>query len=272
MDEAFSLTKKQHDKAVLCFHGLTGSPGELYRYGIDLFHAGYDVNCPVLPGHCQGVEAIKNARWQDWHAFALSTFDEMATRYRRIYVSGICFGSVLALAVAAERQNVAGISALSTTFFLDGWGLPPVRVLLPLGFATIFKFLYAFPESGPMGVKNDAVRRQVESALKSKGSYALNCFPLVCVYELSKLSRFMRKRLHQVKTPVIIFHSDRDDLASPKNAQVAYRGVSSAQKELITLRNSYHLITLDNDRREVSKKTIAFFNSLSLDARSPGEA
>ena len=272
MDEAFTLTKKQHEQAVLCFHGLTGSPGELYRYGLDLFKAGYDVNCPVLPGHCQGVEAIKHARWQDWHGFALSTFDEMASRYRRIYLSGICFGSVLALAVAAERENVTAISALSTTFFLDGWSLPPVRVLMPLGFVTIFKFLYSFPESGPMGVKNHAVRKQVESAMKSQDAYALNCFPLVCVHELSKLSRFMRKRLHLVKTPVIIFHSVRDDLASLKNAEVVYRGVSSARKELITLRNSYHLITLDNDRREVSKKTIAFFNSLSPEAPAPGLA
>lgn len=272
MDEAFTLARDGHEQAVLFFHGLTGSPGELYRFGKDLFAAGYDVHCPVLPGHCQGVEAIKLARWQDWHAFALDTFDALASRYRRVYLSGICFGSVLALAVAAERQNVSGVAALSTTFFLDGWSLPPVRVLMPLGFATIFKFLYAFPESGPMGVKNPAVRKQVEASLKKQDSYALNCFPLVCVYELSKLSRFMRPRLRLVRTPVIIFHSSRDDLASIKNAEVAYRGVSSPQKELVTLRNSYHLITLDNEKGVVSKKTIAFFDALACNAPLPAEA
>ena len=272
MDEDFAFTHSSHAKAVLLFHGLTGAPSELARYGKALFDAGYDVHCPVLPGHCRGVEALKLARWQDWYGFALEAFDKLAARYPEVYVSGICFGSVLALAVAAERPAVRGISALSTTFFLDGWGLPPIRVLMPLGFATVFKFIYSFPESGPMGVKNPSVRKQVADSMKSEHSPMLDCFPLLCVYELSKLSRFVRRRLQQVKTPVIVFHSVRDDLASLKNAQVLMNGVGSARKELITLRNSYHLITIDNERETVSKKTIEFFDSLPAGAAIPAQA
>ena len=263
MDEDFAFTRSSHSKAVLLFHGLTGAPSELSRYGKALFDAGYDVYCPVLPGHCRGVEALKLTRWQDWYGFALEAFDKLAARYPDVYLSGICFGSVLTLAVAAERPAVTGISALSTTFFLDGWGLPPIRVLMPLGFATIFKFLYAFPESGPMGVKNPSVRKQVAESMKSEHSPMLDCFPLLCVSELSKLSRFVRRRLPLVKTPVIVFHSLRDDLASIKNARVLMSGVGSTRKDLITLRNSYHLITIDNERDTVSSKTIAFFDSLS---------
>lgn len=263
MDEDFSFTHASHTKAVLLFHGLTGAPSELSRFGKTLFDAGYDVYCPVLPGHCQGAEALKLARWQDWHGFALDSFDKLAARYKDIYLSGICFGSVLAVAVAAERPAVKGVSALSTTFFLDGWGLPPIRVLMPLGFATIFKFLYAFPESGPMGVKDPGIRKQVETSMKSEHSPMLDCFPLLCVYELSKLSRFVRKRLRQVKTPVLVMHSVRDDLASIKNAQLLMRGLGSARKELITLRNSFHLITIDTERDTVSKRTIEFFDSLA---------
>jgi len=246
VNKEFILTKEGHEKAVLLFHGLTGSPGELYRFGLDLFNAGYDVYCPVLPGHCQDAEAIKLARWEEWHAFALKNFDELAGRYQAVCLSGICLGSVLALSVAAER-------------------LPPVRVLMPLSFVTIFKSLYAFPEKGPMGVKNRAVRRQVEKSMNSENAAALNCFPLLCVYELSKLARFVRKRLHQVTIPVIIIHSNHDDLASMKNAHVIARGVKSVRKEMVVLRNSYHLITLDNEKDVVSEKTIAFFRSLDHD-------
>jgi carboxylesterase len=267
LDKEFVLTREGHKKAVLLLHGLTGSPGELYRLGRDLFNAGYDVYCPILPGHCQDAEAIKLVRWEEWHAFALKTFDELAGRYQDVYLSGICLGSVLALSVAAERKNVRALAALSTTFFLDGWSLPPVRVLMPFGFVTIFKFLYAFPEKGPMGVKNRAVRKQVEKSMNSENASALNCFPLLCVYELSKLARFVRKRLHQITIPIIIIHSNHDDQASMKNAHVIDRGVKSTRKELIVLRNSYHLITLDNEKDVVSEKTIAFF--LSLDADKP---
>jgi len=261
-DKEFVLTREHHRKAVLCLHGLTGSPGEMYRYGRDLFNAGYDVHCPVLPGHCQDAEAIKLTKWQDWHAFSLKTFDELAGRYAEVYVSGICLGAVLALAVAMDRPNVRGVAALSTNFFLDGWSLPPIRVLMPIGFATIYKFLYAFPETPPMGVKNHAVREQVESGLKSANASALNCFPLLCIYELSKLSRVVRRRLQDIANPVIIIHSRHDDQTSMKNAHIIERGVRSARKEMVVLRNSYHLITIDNEKDVVSKKSIEFFNSL----------
>jgi carboxylesterase len=118
-----------------------------------------------------------------------------------------------------------------------------------------------------MGVKNRAVRKQVEKSMNSENASALNCFPLLCVYELSKLARFVRKRLHQITIPIIIIHSNHDDQASMKNAHVIDRGVKSTRKELIVLRNSYHLITLDNEKDVVSEKTIAFF--LSLDADKP---
>jgi carboxylesterase len=259
MKGAFSLKhKRKSSKAVLLFHGLTGAPGELYHYGYRLFEEGYDVYCPVLPGHCRGTEAIKKTHLDDWLTFSLNEYDKISRGYRNLYLSGICLGAVLALYVASERKNVKGISCLSTTLFLDGWSLPWFSFLLPLVIYTVMKFYYAFPEGGAFGVKNAQAQKKVKAALENKSQY-LDCFPIICVLEMLRLSRYMRRRFKRITAPVILIHSAKDDLTSVKSAEAVYRGIKSVKKEYVKLTNSYHLIAIDNEKDIVFDKTVNFF-------------
>ena len=50
---------------------------------------------------------------------------EHVAKYDEVYVSGLCLGAVLALAVGIKfKEKVKGIISLSTTLYLDGWRLP----------------------------------------------------------------------------------------------------------------------------------------------------
>lgn len=247
------------DQSVLLFHGLTGAPGEMYHLAKSIFDSGQDVFCPVLPGHCGGTEAIKQARWQDWHEFALKEFDRISKDYSSVCTGGMCLGAVLALDVAAERKSVRSVCCLSTTLFLNGWSIPWFSFLLPLVLYSVMKYFYAFPEGGAFGVKNKDTREKVKNSL-SKNDVYLDCFPIISVLEMLRLSRVVRKKLRRVETPVLLLHSARDDLTSTKSAEVVYRKISSKVKEYIVLKNSYHMITLDNEKDFVFSKTVEFFN------------
>jgi carboxylesterase len=249
----------KNENAVLLFHGLTGAPGELYHLAKRLYDNGFDVYCPVLPGHCRGTEAIKKTGWKEWRSFALNEYDSLKKNYQNVYLTGICLGSVLALSVASERKSVAAVSCLSTTLFLNGWGIPWFSFLLPLVLYTVLKFFYAFPEGGAFGVKNHDAREKVKKSYTKEDSNYLDCFPIICVLEMLRLSRHTRRVMHKVTSPVIIFHSSRDDFTSTKSADVVYRKISSKTKEYIILKNSYHLITLDNEREDVFNGTVDFF-------------
>lgn len=252
-------------RAVLLFHGMTGSPYELKKYGQYLHSLGYDVFANCLPGHGDNVQEIFTVKYTDWLNFAYCKFKELKSKYDEVYVSGLCLGAVLAVAVAQEfRAEVNGVIALSTTLFLDGWRLPWYKCFMPIGLSTLIRFYYTYPECDPHGIKNLRTRNIVKKLLQ-KGDVGMNDFPMTCIYELLKLSRFVRskKLLEQVVAPILFIHSEEDDLTSPKSSKVVFNNISSEDKELIILHDSYHMVLYDNEKEFVFETVGKFLNSHS---------
>lgn len=252
-------------RAVLLFHGMTGSPYEMKKYGQYLHSLGYDVYCDSLPGHGDKVEEIYTVTYKDWLEYSYSKFKELKARYDEVFLSGLCLGAVLAVAVAQKYPNeVSGIIALSTTLFLDGWRLPWYKILIPLGLSTIVRFYYTYPECEPHGIKNERTRSIVKKLLE-KGDVGMNDFPMTCIFELLKLSRYVRKKdlLKKVITPILFIHSEEDDLTSKKSAEVVYNGISSEDKNMIILKDSYHMVLYDNEKEFVFETAGKFLNDRS---------
>ena len=253
---------KNYKRAVLLFHGMTGSPFEMKKIGKALFDAGYDVYCYCLPGHGTSPINIKTVRWEDWYSDSTGRYRDLSKKYDEVYLGGLCMGGVLALAIAAEYEDVAGVLSLSTTLYLDGWTIPWYNIMMPLGLHTILRYYYSFPEREPYGLKNEALRKKI-AALQKKNTVALDNYPMSCIYELLKLSNYAQKNMHKVKSPVLLMHSKEDDLTSPKSAVFAYKTISSNIREYIELTDSYHLIVMDNEREFVFEKCVEFMNKIS---------
>ena len=252
-------------RAVLLFHGMTGSPYELKKYGQYLHSLGYDVFANCLPGHGDNVQEIFTVKYTDWLDFSFRRFRELKSQYDEVYVSGLCLGAVLAVAVAQEFQSeVNGVIALSTTLYLDGWRLPWYKCFMPIGLSTLIRFYYTYPECDPHGIKNLRTRNIVKKLLQ-KGDVGMNDFPMTCIYELLKLSRYVRnkKLMEKVVSPILFIHSEEDDLTSPKSSKDVYNNISSEDKELIILHDSYHMVLYDNEKEFVFEKVGNFLNSHS---------
>ena len=246
--------------AVLLFHGLTGSPFELKKYGQFLYNNGYDVFAECLPGHGEKFEEIYTVKYQDWLEFSYSEFEKLESEYENVFVSGLCLGAVLALAVGMKFQNrVSGIISLSTTLYLDGWRLPWYKCFMPIALSTILKFYYNYPECEPHGIKNLKTRTAVKKML-AKGDVGMDNFPMTAFKELLDLSAFIRKNLNRVVSPILIIHSKEDDLTSIKSAEVVYKNISSKDKEYIVLYDSYHMVLYDNEKEFVFNKALEFLD------------
>ena len=253
---------QENDRAVLLFHGMTGSPFEMKKLGRALFDAGFDVYCYCLPGHGTSPVSIKTVRWEDWYQDSTGHYRDLTKKYKEVYLGGLCMGAVLALAIASEYKDVKGILSLSTTLFLDGWTIPWYNFLMPIGLHTILRYYYSFPEREPYGLKNEVLRKKV-AALQKKNTVALDNYPMSCIYELVKMSRVAQKNMYKVKAPVLLMHAKEDDLTSPKSAEFVYKNISSSIREYIELENSYHLVVMDNERDFVFSKCIEFLNRIS---------
>jgi len=255
---------------VLLIHGLTGTPNEMRLIAKGLHRAGFTVLAVQLAGHCGTAEDLVATRWQDW----LASVRRGADRLRQhtdgpLIVGGLSMGAVLALALAIERpRQVAGVVALSPTFRYDGWSMPAytrLSFLLPLFRALGIGRHSVFMEAPPYGIKDGALRERVVAQMHAGDSAAagLPGNPWWSVIELRALSAHVRRNLDAVRAPCLVMHARHDDIAAASNAQDIVRGVRHAPVELVLLDDSYHMITIDRERRTVLARTVAFAQAVA---------
>lgn len=245
------------------FHGLTGSPFEMKKFGTFLANNGYDVYGVCLPGHGEMQSEIYTVTYQEWIDFASQKFEELCNKYEEVFLSGLCLGAVLSLFLGEKyKKEVKGIISLSTTLYLDGWRLPWYSFLMPIGLKTIFRYYYTYPECEPYGVKNERTRASIKKII-TKTEAGMDNYPMSAFHELLELSREVRMNLDKIYAPILIIHSREDDLTSTKSANEVYNNISSADKNLIILENSYHMVLYDNEKEFVFDKSLEFLNSHS---------
>ncbi len=258
------ITEKNDKKAVLLFHGLTGSPFEMKKYGDFLFKNGYDVFCYSFPGHGERINEIETVTWKDWCDFAQEKYAELRNNYSQFFVSGLCLGAAIAIYLAEHNDDITGVIALSTTLFLDGFCIPWTISLLPFALSTIIRFYYTFPEDDCFGVKNERTRKSL-AKITAKANISMDNYPLNCVDGLLKLSKNVRQNLKKVNCPVLCVHSKYDNLSSVKSAKVVLNNISSKNKQYVELNDSYHMVLYDNQKEIVMNTVKDFLSTLVLD-------
>jgi carboxylesterase len=253
------------EDAVLLLHGLASSPAELRYLGKALQDKGFSVSIPHLAGYGHGGAATA---WRAWQAEAGAALDKLESRYRSVSVGGLCIGAVLALSLAAEKQGgIAALSLLSTTMFYDGWSIPWYRFLLPLARRTPLRHLYAYREREPYGVKNEILRRRIARSMERGFSDAgAPRISLRHIHEASRLIGHVRRAVRDVRTPALIMHAIDDDTASVRSANFVAERIGARDVRTVFLDNSYHLVTMDNERAVVARETAEFFREKARDA------
>ncbi|HEV2681854.1 MAG TPA: alpha/beta fold hydrolase [Rhodanobacter sp.] len=257
---------------VLLIHGLTGTPMEMRLLGKGLNRAGFTVHGMQLAGHCGDVEDLLATGWRDWYASVEKAADEMLGKVDHLFVGGLSMGALLALKLAADRpEQVAGVGVYGATFRYDGWSIPfmarhmaRLLFLLPLAKKLGVGRNRSFMEQPPYGIRDERLRAQISTAMLSGDSAAagLPGNPWYSLAELYGLAAEVRSQLPQVTAPCLVAHASEDDIASLKNAELVMREVS-APAELLLLKDSYHMITIDRERRTLIDRSAAFFDNIA---------
>ena len=249
---------------VLLIHGLTGTPAEMRFVGKGLHRAGYSVLGMQLAGHCGNEDDLLATGWRDWYASVTEAADRLASRVDRMFVGGLSMGALLALKLAVERPaQVRGLALYGTTFAYDGWTIPQIAklsFLLPLAIRLGIGRKRRFMEKPPYGIKCERVRQRIAGSMLDGDSVAggLPGNPWPSLAEFYRLSSRVRRQLDQVRAPCLVVHSANDDVASVRNARIVERSVG-AEVETLLLHNSYHMVTVDQEHREVVARSANFF-------------
>ena len=178
-------------------------------------------------------------------------------------VGGLCIGGTLSLSIAAELgDEVAALTLLSTTLWYDGWAMPWYRPFRYLGYIWPIRYWYTYNEREPFGLKNEQLRRWVarEMAHKDASMVGASRLNLPAIQEAERMIAAVKKTMSRITAPAIIIHAVEDEVASPRSAHYIAEHIGSRTVESVMLHNSYHMITVDNDREQVASDTIRFFD------------
>lgn len=239
-------------------HGLGANELELQRLAKDLHASGFSVVIPSIQGY---TYATPPQNWSTWVDQVLSHIWELEKQYATVSVVGLSMGAVLAMAAAQRHSRpLAGLVLLSASLAYDGWSMPWYRFLLGISSWLPFVNNYRLKESEPYGVKNEEMRAAIKATLKlqaiSESGVGEIGFHLIKQGQL--LIQEARDKVRLIDCPTLVMHAVDDEIVHIRNAEWVYRQILSEEKEIIYLGDSYHMITIDNERETVSQETNRF--------------
>ena len=231
---------------MIFFHGFTGSPYEGKDFVSYFTKYGYTLWVPLLPGHGTHPSDLMKTTWKDWYSEAEKYFLELKQKCKKIILVGQSMGGSLALSLAA-RYSVNAIITLAGAVFLRDWRLKFLPVAKKL-------LNYQYKSRGP-----DISLKEVK-----KKSALYHKYPIKSIEELLQLLEHAKKNLEDVKAPLLLLHSKKDHTVTYKNMDYIFEHVSSTIKEKITLYNSYHIISKDQEKTTVFQAIRDFLKKLEL--------
>jgi carboxylesterase len=259
---------------ILLIHGLGGTPIELRFVAQTLARAGHTVLCCQLAGHCGTPEELRRSTWQEWYASVEAAHDILRERCDTILAGGLSMGGILALHLARNRpDSVHGLLLLAPTLRLDGWSMPWYTRALHYVRPTPIKLEFDLTEREPYGLKDERVRALVLSSMQSGDSGQAGVFstPMRSFANFNALVSVVKRDLDQVCQPAFIVHPRQDDIASLDNAQFLETHLGGLVETLV-LDNSYHMVTLDQQRHIVAERTERFVSWIESRAAAKAEA
>jgi carboxylesterase len=221
----------------LLLHGFTGNPTSMRPLGEWLSAEGLSVAAPRYPGHGTKWEELAGTKWEQWEAEAMSALDELAGRTEDLIACGLSMGGSMALHLAAKRPDVVRGVAVINPYIRN-----PQMALAPVGrlFARSRK-----------GIGND-----IKKPAQNEAPY--DRVPYAGIIQLGRMCKAVQAELPQIQQPVLVFNSPEDHVVPKGNAEYVMDHVGSAEKELVTLPNSYHVATLDYDAETIQERVLEF--------------
>jgi carboxylesterase len=233
-------------------HGLGGGVYEMRMLAERLHQQGFTVAAINYPGHDKKANRMPVSNWQAWYQHAEETYLMLRKTHSKVNLVGFSTGCPLALHLAAHYANdlpVHKLVMLSPFFKIrQHWYLPvkAERLVNPLT-----RCIPNIPRL-TLPIKDPHMRKLAQQA-----AY-FQTFNTACVGSALELIGLVKPQLHSIQAPMLIIQSRQDQVVCPSGAELLLNEIASAEKRLIWLEESDHIIVLDCERTLVIESVLQF--------------
>ncbi len=235
---------------LLLLHGFAGAPGEMRPLGKAMLGRRFRVHAPLLPGHGENLDGMREIRLDDWLEAATLSYEGLRRDGSPVAIVGFCLGGALALRLAGSL-NPRAICCLST----------PVRPLPEGAFPLVDPELRSTANS-VLDSPSAEVRRWREL-----GSHKL--VPLSFHAQYQNLLRELEGSLDEVRCPLLVAQSRGDGITPPEDAEILVEAVRSERRKLVWSRHAGHALPVDVGRRALFAELASFLEAEDQAASSP---
>jgi carboxylesterase len=227
------------DVGVLVLHGFTGNPQSMRPLAEAFAAAGFTVSLPLLPGHGTQVEDMVPTRWTDWSTAAEDAYSRLAARTRTVFVAGLSMGGTLATWLGTRHSEIAGLVLVNP--LIDG---------TTPGVAQMVEQLRAAGAELVPGIGSDIAKEGI-----TESAYPMT--PVQPLLDLVTALEQLAPGLSKIHCPVLLLTSTQDHVVEPASSDTLAASVSG-MVDRVTLENSFHVATLDNDAPLIEEQAVAF--------------
>ncbi|MFC0271876.1 alpha/beta hydrolase [Metabacillus herbersteinensis] len=239
IDGAESFFLKGNNVGLLITHGFMGTPQSVRFLGDKFSELGYTVLAPRLKGHGTHYQDLERSTSNEWFTDLEKGYTVLKEHCPTIFVIGQSMGGALALWLANKYQDIEGLilinAALSVPSY-DQW----------------------------IGKTSPSYISETAPDIKLKGVHEITYkkVPILSIHELQALLKNTPGIIPKITNPILCFKSAEDHVVPPENTDFILKHIGSNQKEAVTLSNSYHVASMDNDRELIIKKSHLYIQKL----------
>jgi carboxylesterase len=226
---------------VLLVHGLNGSRRDMEDIAELVTQRGMIAENMLLPGHGTHVDDMLPLGWFDWSRALRRELRKLKQTCDLVFLVGHSLGGALCLHTAAYEE-VAGIVTMCAPLHMFFLTKPMVRLAR--------RFTPVLPT-----IRED-VRDAVARRGYTRGNYRWT--PMAPVESMLDYLPHLRRELPRVTAPALIIRATHDHVVPARDGMAIYHALGSQEKELVTLRRSYHVVTKDYEREEVFAHVLGF--------------
>ena len=225
-----------NDIGVVLLHGFTATTAEVRLLADYLRGFGYTLAAPLLRGHGTQPAELNKTSWLDWYEAAEEAYLEVRRKCTKVFVCGESMGALLALLIASRYAQVDGVIAVAPALRIRGIGL-----------SRIMQYFVKFRP-----------KNQAEDNLPWKG---YTVYPVRGLAQLAKLQNVVKKELHNITQPLLVFMGGKDASIHPESGKIIIDAVKSSEKELIYMPDSPHVMLLAEDKEAIFQKIHEFIEA-----------
>jgi carboxylesterase len=223
--------------ACLLIHGLGCGPIQMRELAECLCKWDFTARGILLPGHCgEDIENLELISGHDLREKVEYEYQQLKEEYENVVVIGFSLGALLTLQLAM-KYPIEKIILMGTPVFILHECMP-LNGLIDL-FRIFVRRLKTIKKTCYM--ETDRYSGCLYQPIESY-------YSLQTISEINQMIETIKPRLKEVKSSALVIHSKRDLIAAPSSARYVVKHLSSAEKQLVWLERSHHLMMYDEEK------------------------